>query len=104
MFTHNTPAEPLRAPASRPMAAAITAMLLTAFIVIAIVVGSLLTAAPSPRTSATSEITDGWRAYLGAASTPRTTVDATDGWGSYLLAGSRSSDVTDGWLTRYGSR
>lgn len=103
MLTHDTTTQPLRAPVSRPVAAAIIAMLLTAFILTALVAGSLVTT-PRTATGGTGEITDGWRAYLGSAAAPRTRGAAIDGWSSYLLTDPSSSGVTDGWLTRYGSR
>jgi hypothetical protein len=118
MSAHHTPAEPLRAPVSRPAAAAIIAMLLTAFILIAVAVGSLF-AAPRVTSTTSGAVTDGWSAYLGAAAAPaaeaatdgwstylmpaRGSSPATDGWSSYLI-GTGSSATTDGWLTRYGAR
>jgi hypothetical protein len=117
MSANLTPAETLRAPMSRPVAATIIAMALTVLILIAVVAGSLL-AAPGAATS--SSVADGWSAYLGAEArraavvatdgwssyliTPPRSSAARDGWSSYLLTGHGSPVVTDGWLTRYGTR
>ncbi|HSK93183.1 MAG TPA: hypothetical protein VLA76_03895 [Candidatus Angelobacter sp.] len=103
MFLDHTPAEQLRAPFSRPVAAAVLAMMLTAFILIAVVIGTLVTGSPAATTEA-GAVTDGWQAYLGAAAPAADTNRAADGWASYLLTSTATSEVTDGWLTRFGSR
>jgi hypothetical protein len=79
-----------------------------AIVLVAILVGgALFVVNEMDRTAAPASggaVTDGWLPSVTAANGAARLLAAertVDGWSSRLLAGSATSDVTDGWASRY---